>query len=86
MANIRSAYGAAVTEFLSNPPASGATIDVNVEAQQTIDGWETTDHNLSTQIGSFAAEVTIPDFDKTAGDWYVHVDDEGTVTVDQTAP
>ncbi len=59
MANVRSAYAAAVIEFLGD---GSQDISVNVPAKQTVFGsWESATNNvLSTEIGSFADSYTVP--------------------------
>ena len=81
LANIRSAYAGAVVEYLNDGTQD---IDVEVEAKQTIAGWETTDHNIGVGIAGtddFAEEVTVPDF-TVGGTWHVKIVAEtGVVSV-----
>ena len=82
VANVRSAYGAAVSQYLSQ--TTPAPISVTVKATQTIAGWQNGDGGhmyLSTNIGSFAKQVEITNH--VANDNFtVNVKSDGTVTVD----
>jgi type IV pilus assembly protein PilA len=62
VANVRSGYGAAVSEYLGK--ATPTEVTVTVPATQTITGWQSSSDAekkmyLSTDIGSFAKKVEI---------------------------
>ena len=83
IANVRSGYAAAITQYLAEPVAK--KIEVKVPSTQTIDEWQSGDPKLSTNIGSgsntFAEEVSITCH--TNGDPYVvTISAEGKVSVE----
>ena len=83
VANVRSGYGAAVSEYLTTPPAAGGKIEVKVPATQTIAGWQSGENDkmyLSTDIGSFAKKVEITCHVKNEN-YTVTVDSAGNVTI-----
>ena len=85
LANIRSAYGQAVTEYLSN---GGHAVKVTVEAKQTIANWQSDKDQASTSIGvdmtvsggtSGTKAVTVPA--NANGSYVLGIDDNGSITV-----
>lgn len=89
LANIRSAYGAAVSEYLG--AVTPAPVSVTVHATQTIEKWQTNGGKpmyLSTEIkgsasgaAAFAEQVPLPDTVKAPGSYKVSITADGKVSV-----
>ena len=55
IANIRSAYAEVVTGYLTDGSVSGKEIDVAI--LQKVDGWQTSDHSLTVQVGDMTQSL-----------------------------
>lgn len=83
IANVRSAYAGAVTQYLQNGSADPA---VSVSAVQTVEGWQTGDGSnpkIGTDISGFADAIELSPSTKgwTVGVNIASGDDQGTVYI-----
>ena len=82
LANVRSAYAQAVTDYLVNNGSTGVTVN----AVQTQDGWQYVSGQIGTGItGADGSTYGSYSFDAvTSGNAYqVNIDDSGAVTISQ---
>ena len=90
LANIRSAYAEAVADYLANG-ANKASNSLAVTIKQQTAGWliDDGDPKLYTRVDGVETPISLKDSIgsvKANDKVYVHVDAEGKVTVDTTAP
>lgn len=77
IANVRSAYAEAISEYLGNGGSGSVTKTVTAKQQDT-GSWVTTDHSLMTRTNGVEAPVEIPL--PTSGKYSVTVSGSGTVS------
>ena len=77
LANVRSAYATLVADYLDNGGADD-TKEIEVKAQQKVDGWVTKDHSLEVMIDGNSKQVDIPAKTDT---YTVSIDKDGNVDV-----
>ncbi len=81
IANVRSAYAAVVTDYLTNTDGY-ASISAEVNAQQKVSGWITSSHHITEMYGATVTSLEIPAGGAhTGGVWTVTVTSDGQVSV-----
>ncbi len=80
LANVRTAYAAVVTQYLSD----GSTHSATVNSQQTQDNWQTANNSASTTLKGFNESCA---YDVSVGEkvnnstWTITIDNSGSITI-----